>query len=217
MMNIDYWAAFLMGVAGSGHCLAMCGGLASAMGLQKNKRRLVLYNLGRISSYMIAGALVASALFGLAQIQPHALIWMRLLTGVMMLLLAAYLVRFHWTLIWLERIGALLWNRLKPLATKFNFQSPKSRHVYLAGMLWGWLPCGLVYSALSWSALSANPISGALFMLLFGLGTLPSMLFLGMVSQGAQRLLKSAQFRWASSFLLAGYGLITLINGLMQL
>ncbi|HLV47892.1 MAG TPA: sulfite exporter TauE/SafE family protein [Aliidiomarina sp.] len=217
MNVVDYWAALLMGIAGSGHCIAMCGGLAGAMGLQQSKPRIVLYNLGRVSSYMIAGALVGSAFFGLAQLQPSFLVWMRIFAGIMMLLLAAYLLRLNTALIWLERLGAVLWRRLKPLSLKFNCNSAKISHVFAAGMLWGWLPCGLVYSALSWAALSASPLSGALFMLLFGLGTLPSMLFLGMVSQRVQHLLKSAKFRWASSLLLAAYGVITIIIGLMQL
>src|SRR5690554_1722846 len=216
MSAIDYWAALLMGIAGSGHCIAMCGGLASVMGLQQSKTRVVLYNLGRVTSYMIAGALVGSAFFGLAQLQPSFLIWMRIFAGVMMILLAAYLLRMNAALLWLERLGAVLWRRLKPLSLKFNRNSQTS-HIFVAGMLWGWLPCGLVYSALSWAALSATPLSGALFMLLFGLGTLPSMLFLGMVSQRVQHLLKSAKFRWASSLLLAAYGVITIIIGLMQL
>ncbi|MCO4320649.1 sulfite exporter TauE/SafE family protein [Aliidiomarina quisquiliarum] len=216
MNVIDYWAALLMGIAGSGHCIAMCGGLAGAMGLQQSKTRIVLYNLGRITSYMIAGVLVGSAFFGLAQLQPSFLIWMRIAAGIMMVLLAAYLLRINVALLWLERLGAVLWRRLQPWSKKFNRNSQTS-HIFAAGMLWGWLPCGLVYSALSWAALSASPVSGGFFMLLFGVGTLPSMLFLGMVSHRMQHLLKSAKFRWASSILLAGYGVTTIIIGLMQL
>ncbi|RUO44168.1 hypothetical protein CWE15_03100 [Aliidiomarina taiwanensis] len=216
MNPVDFWAAILMGLAGSGHCIAMCGGLAGAMGVQQSKPRILLYNVGRISSYMLAGALVGSAFFGLAQLQPQLFIWMRIFAGVMMLLLAAYLLRITAALLWLERIGAILWRRLKPLTRKYN-RNGKSHHVYLAGMLWGWLPCGLVYSALSWAALTASPTSGALFMLLFGLGTLPSMLFLGMVSHTLVSLLKSTKFRWFSSAILATYGVATITIGLMQL
>lgn len=217
MSLLDYWAAFLMGVAGSGHCIAMCGGFACAMGYQQSKLKIVLYNFGRITSYMIAGALIATAFFGITQIRPHAFVWMRIAAGVMMILLALYLLRLSRSLIWLERIGAVLWRRIQPLSKRFTPQSGKPSHIYLAGMIWGWLPCGLVYSALSWAALSANPWSGATFMFLFGLGTLPSMLLLGMLSFKFKEVLQSSPFRWLSSLLLIGYGVATLVIGLMQL
>src|SRR5690554_3619763 len=215
-MTVDFGAAFLMGLAGSGHCLAMCGGLAGAMGLQKRFSALFFYNFGCIFSYAIAGAVVASALFAVHTMQPNTLVYFRLLAGLMMILLALYLLEKRLALLWLERVGAKLWKRIQPLGLRLRGKTGL-HHALLAGMLWGWLPCGLVYSALSWAALSAAPLHGGVFMLAFGAGTLPSMLTVGVASQRLQGILKSRGFRWISALILAGYGVATIAIGVMQL
>lgn len=215
-LNIDLGAALLMGLAGSGHCLAMCGGLAGAMGMQKKTSLLFFYNFGRILSYSFAGLIVASALFAVHSAQPHSLVYFRIFAGVMMILLALYLLEIRGSLLWLEKVGSKLWRHLQPLAAKLRGKSGK-RHALLAGMLWGWLPCGLVYSALSWAAFSAEPTQGALFMFAFGVGTLPSMLLVGVASQRLQTVLKSRGFRWISAIILAGYGIATIAIGVMQM
>ena len=216
MINIDVVAALLMGLAGSGHCLAMCGGLAAAMGYQQSPVRLLLYNLGRIFSYAVAGALVASAFFALGNMATNGLVYLRIGAAIMMMLLALYLLQWNAALLWLERIGAVLWRRIQPLTRKFPAQRG-SGSVLIAGMLWGWLPCGLVYSALTWAALSANPFSGAGFMILFGLGTFPAMFLTGVFSQKITHVLQSKGFRWLAALLLFVYGMATLVIAVKQL
>ncbi|MCC5855041.1 MAG: sulfite exporter TauE/SafE family protein [Idiomarina sp.] len=216
MNPTDLFAAVLMGLVGSGHCLAMCGGLAGAMGMQQRSSRLLIYNAGRITSYMLAGAVIGGALWGVTQIDARSLIMLRIFAGVMMILLAFYLIQYRRTLLWLERIGGVLWRKLQPLQRHINRQGTGG-HVYLAGMLWGWLPCGLVYSALSWAALSADPINGALLMLFFGIGTLPSMLLIGVASQRFNNVLQSKGFRWLSAIILIVFGLSTIVIGLLQI
>lgn len=217
-MTIDWLAALIMGLAGSGHCLAMCGGLAAAMGMNQSPIRLLWYNLGRITSYAIAGLLVSGALFSVTSLYPNALILLRAFAGVMMILLALYLVRWNAALVWLERLGAVLWRRIQPLTRKLPQQRHRRGvHVFLAGMLWGWLPCGLVYSALAWAALSANPVAGAGFMLVFGLGTLPAMFLTGVFSHKLAHVIASKGFRWIAGLLLLGYGIATLWIALQQL
>lgn len=216
MINIDVVAALLMGLAGSGHCLAMCGGLAAAMGYQQSPARLLWYNVGRIFSYAVAGALVASAFFALGSLATNGLVYLRIAAAIMMMLLALYLLQWNAALLWLERIGALLWRRIQPLTRKFPAQRGNGS-VLVAGMLWGWLPCGLVYSALTWAALSANPLSGAGFMMLFGLGTFPAMFLTGVFSQKITRVLQSKGFRWLAALLLFVYGAATLVIAVKQL
>ncbi|MCL4409357.1 MAG: sulfite exporter TauE/SafE family protein [Firmicutes bacterium] len=217
-MTIDWLAALIMGLAGSGHCLAMCGGLAAAMGMNQSPIRMLWYNLGRITSYAIAGLLVSGALFSVTSLYPNALILLRAFAGVMMILLALYLVRWNAALVWLERLGAVLWRRIQPLTRKLPQQSHRRGvHVFLAGMLWGWLPCGLVYSALAWAALSTNPVAGAGFMLVFGLGTLPAMFLTGVFSHKLAHVIASKGFRWIAGLLLLGYGIATLWIALQQL
>ncbi|CUS48982.1 MAG: hypothetical protein HLUCCO02_02965 [Idiomarinaceae bacterium HL-53] len=215
-MSIDLFAAFFMGIAGSGHCLAMCGGLAGAMGYQRSLANLTIYNLGRISSYTLAGALVAALSVTLQSIQIDILIYLRLLAGIMMVLLACYILDFKVALLWLERLGTHLWRRLQPLALRTRTHSNRAT-TFAAGVLWGWLPCGLVYSALTWSATTTTIHEGALFMFAFGVGTLPSMLGAGVLSQKLTTLLKAKAFRWTFALILALYGIQTLFIAIRQL
>src|SRR5699024_2687159 len=185
--QLDAWAALLIGLLGAGHCIAMCGGVAAAfsMAIPTEQRRwqwlyLLSYNSGRILSYSIAGALVGGVFAGLAEVSmgKQALVILRLLAGVMMILLGLYLARWWFVLLHLEKLGNGLWRHVKPLAGRFiPFKSPLAAFPF--GMVWGWLPCGLVYSALTWSAVSGGAIEGARVMALFGLGTLPTLLALG--------------------------------------
>lgn len=214
--NLDVLAAFIMGLAGSGHCLAMCGGLAGAMGYNQSPLRLLMYNLGRISSYLIAGALVGSAVFVATQFNQSLLIWVRFGAGLMMILLALYLTRVWMLLSFLEKAGAILWRQLQPLTRQFPPNAPTPK-LFLAGMLWGWLPCGLVYSALAWAALSGNHVNGALTMLAFGLGTLPSMLIFGLFSRTLSNVVRSTSFRWIAGGMMLVYGVLTCIVALRQL
>ncbi|TRW49760.1 sulfite exporter TauE/SafE family protein [Aliidiomarina halalkaliphila] len=208
--------ALVMGFAGSGHCLAMCGGLAAAMGMHHSAPRLFLYNLGRIFSYAIAGAIVGAALLSAASLYPTLLVGLRVLAGVFMVLLGLYFIRWRQVLLWIERLGSLLWKQIQPLARKLPAEKTNLQ-VLLAGMIWGWLPCGLVYSALAWSALSASPMQGAAFMLVFGAGTLPAMFLTGVFSHKLQHFLQSRGFRWIAGLVMIGYGIATLVIAVQQL
>ncbi|GAA3529976.1 sulfite exporter TauE/SafE family protein [Zobellella aerophila] len=223
--QLDPWAALLIGLLGAGHCIAMCGGVAAAfsMAIPKRQRRwqwlyLLSYNTGRIASYSLAGALVGSLFASLADVSlgRQGLIFLRVLTGLMMILLGLYLARWWFGLLKLERLGNGLWRRLKPLAGRFV----PFRHPFAAlpfGMIWGWLPCGLVYSALTWSAVSGSMVQGALIMALFGLGTLPTLLALGGLAEQLRHWLNHPNFRTLSGILLILYGLFTLVQSLRQL
>lgn len=216
--QLDAWAALLIGLLGAGHCIAMCGGVAAAfsMAIPANQRRwqwvyLLSYNAGRIVSYSLAGALVGGVFASLAEVSmgKQALVVMRLLTGVMMILLGLYLARWWFFLLQLEKLGSGLWRYLKPLASRFiPFRQPLAAFPF--GMIWGWLPCGLVYSALTWSAVSGGALEGARVMALFGIGTLPTLLALGGLAGQLRHWLNHPTFRQVSGILLIFYGLYTI-------
>lgn len=127
---------------------------------------LLNYNLGRILSYVIAGALVGGLLATTSELGAgkHAIAGLRLVAALLMIALGLYLAGWWQGILLLERLGARLWPRLKPLAGKFlPFTSPVQ--ALLFGMVWGWLPCGLVYSMLTWSAAAGSAGGGALIML----------------------------------------------------
>ena len=215
-MSLDALAAVLMGLAGAGHCLMMCGGLAGALGQQANWRQLLSYNVGRIVSYALAGALVGAALTQLAEFSTAGLIYLRLVAALLLILLGLYYGGWWLALSYLERFGRPLWRRLQPLAQRSR-QGNSYAALIVAGMIWGWLPCGLVYSALSWAAVSGSASSGALYMSLFGLGTLPAMLAFGWFSKTLQSILRSQGFRQLMGILLIVYGLWTAMIALRQL
>ncbi|AEY01804.1 integral membrane protein [Oceanimonas sp. GK1] len=223
--QLDPVAALMIGFLGAGHCIAMCGGVAAAfsMAIPPTQRRwqwlyLLSYNAGRIISYALAGALVGGVFAGLADISlgKQGLLWLRLLAGIMMVLLGLYLARWWSGLLALERLGNGLWRHIKPLAGRFvPFRHPLAALPF--GMIWGWLPCGLVYSALTWSAVSGGAASGALVMALFGLGTLPTLLALGGLAGSLRHWLNHPGFRRLSGILLIFYGLFSFYQASLML
>ena len=109
----------------------------------------------------------------------------------------------------IERLGTPLWRRVSPLAQRFV---PVQRlpQAVLLGMIWGWLPCGLVYSALAWAMVQGSPSQAIVLMGLFGLGTLPALLITGIAAQRIERLRKNLGFRRVAAVLLILYGVWTL-------
>lgn len=219
-MTLDLFAALLMGLAGAGHCLMMCGGLAGAAnhaGDGKSTRLLTLlsYNAGRLTSYMLAGALVGWLSQAVVGAMTPALIVLRFLAAFFLIALGCYFGGWWLGLQKLERLGRPLWQHLAPTAARLR-QGHGLFSRYLAGTVWGWLPCGLVYSALSWSALSASAAQGALYMLAFGIGTLPAMVAFGWFSGALQSVLKGQGFRQAMGVLMIFYGLWVAVIALRQ-
>ncbi|GGW88689.1 sulfite exporter TauE/SafE family protein [Alteromonas halophila] len=180
MPEISGFSAFLIGLAGGVHCVGMCGGIVTALRAatpdQKNAFPFTLsYNFGRITSYTLAGALAG----GLGQLTtavlPYAAIGLSLFSAIMLACLALYLGQWWQGLRHLEQAGGKLWRHIQPLSVRFiPFKTPW--HALPYGFIWGWLPCGLVYSTLTWSLTAGTALDGAMLMLCFGLGTLPTLL-----------------------------------------
>ena len=165
------------------------------------------YHGGRLSGYALAGALCGllgatlQSMLDLARIGP----WLRIASGVLLLLIAMRMLSPWNPLRWLETLGAKFWRRLQPLTQKTGALDGKAQALTL-GFLWGWLPCGLVYSMLLFAAFSGNAISGAAILLAFGAGTLPSMLTSSVLASQVQQLLRSRWPRFASGVLLLVFG-----------
>jgi len=181
--ELTFLTALLAGLFGSTHCLGMCGGIATALGAASEGRRAwqpLLYHGGRILGYGIAGA-TAGALGAAAGLAFAISQWsaiLRLGTALIVILIGLDIslgagTRTRW-LRAPERWGAWLWRRLAP-ARRLPMPSAPRARALLLGLLWGWLPCGLVYSVLLAAAVAGGARGGALTMLGFGLGTLPAM------------------------------------------
>ena len=209
-------AAFAVGLLGSVHCAGMCGGIAGALGLGLPGRRggrlahLLAYNAGRIGSYAAAGALAGWLGAGLDRAWLAEAQWVgRYLAAAFLVALGLYLGGWWQGLAWLERGGAHLWRHLEPWGRRLLPVTRPSRALAL-GLVWGWLPCGLVYSALVWAATAAAPLRGAALMAAFGLGTLPMLLLLGGSAGALAAVLRRPGLRRAAGLailLLAAYTL----------
>lgn len=205
-------AAATLGLAGSAHCIGMCGGIAAAGGTGRGALQGILFNLGRLAGYVIlgagVGALVGAALGGLP-VRPFA-IGLRLLAALLMLVLGLTLLTGR-DLLALERLGAAVWQHLRPLAGR-SLALPAGIRLAVLGILWGFLPCGLVYSALSLAAASGSAVSGSLAMLAFGIGTLPAMLAVSLAGGAITRRFAGLRTRRLAGVLMIGFAVWTALG-----
>ena len=179
-------AAFAAGLLGSAHCLGMCGGIsglfaagAQVASLKTQLPLAIAYNLGRVLSYAFLGVVVAMIGSTTVSAIPSLAGPVRLASGALIIMVGLQ-VAFGWRLLTaVEKVGAKLWNRLVPRAKSLIPVTSVSKAIGL-GLIWGWLPCGLVYSALLLAATTAEPASGGLVMVAFGLGTMPAMVLTGL-------------------------------------
>lgn len=239
-MTLDLLSAFIIGILGSGHCIAMCGGITTMLtsalpnshkyeqqqipannlktqSIFYNKATLVLfYNIGRISSYALIGAIVGFTGSITAKNIGMPVAGLRLFSAVFMILLGLYLGQW---LMWLNRIESLgksLWRFISPLAKNaIPVNSPYK--ALLLGGVWGWLPCGLVYSTLTWALASGNMLSGASIMAMFGLGTLPALLTLSIGFDNIKNYLTKPLLRKTMAFLIILYGLYSFFVAYQQM
>jgi len=191
-MELQWTVAFLIGLFSVTHCLGMCGGIAGALGMSLSPEarsslgRVALFNatfgLGRVSSYMLAGALVgAGGAFLSARLGPDVWMAVRLVGTAFLMALGLYIAGLLPQLGRIEHLGRPLWRRLEPLGRRM-LPVRSFRQAFGFGLIWGWLPCGLVYYALIYSVSAESALAGALFMGFFGLGTLPALVTAGVMA-----------------------------------
>jgi hypothetical protein len=213
MPDSTFLALFLVGLLGGGHCVGMCGGIVGALAMQGDGGRAALplhlaYNAGRIASYAIAGA-IAGAIGGLGLLAGPTLplrLGLYLLASLMLVAMGLYLIGFAGALAWIERAGQGVWQRIQPLTARFLPVRGVAQALPL-GLLWGWLPCGLVYSALATALATGSAVRGGAAMLAFGLGTLPNLLLAGYVFARFRGVAQSRVVRVVSGLLVLGFGL----------
>jgi len=219
MPDSGYLALFLVGLLGGTHCVGMCGGIVGAlsMGAPARWSMHLAYNGGRILSYAAAGAIagaLGAASMGLEGQVPARLI-LYFVANLMLVALGLYLLGLTRALAFTERAGQTLWRHLQPLTRRF-LPARSMAQAFPLGLLWGWLPCGLVYSALASSLTAGSAGRGGLMMLAFGLGTLPNLLLAGMVLARLNEFVRRPVVRTLSGLLVLGFGLYGFV-GLMRL
>ena len=224
-MITSFIAAFMIGILGAGHCIAMCGGISGAIAhanTQSSPQTASLaplfYNLGRITSYTLIGAIVGyTAQIGLNFGASYdLLVILRFVSGITLILIGLYIAQLNSAILQLEKVGRLVWRYIQPLARRFMpLKTPY--HAFPLGFLWGWLPCGLVYSALTLALSTGSALESAFTMFAFGLGTFPIMFLVGSLSSKFNRLIQNTKFKKMSGLLLILFGLHIIYIALVQL
>lgn len=199
--EITLVAALVAGLAGSGHCVAMCGGMASLLAARQHQgkpvRQALTYNLGRITSYAFAGLVVG--FLGQVLVLGSGLQvlagQMRLVTGLLIAIAGLTLIFGNRLFMPFEKIGTIFWKKLSPLAVKRLAGELNPVGIFTLGLLWGWLPCGMTYAMLATAAVTADPVHAAGLMLAFGLGTLPAMVGTGLAGMKLRGLLANGNMK----------------------
>ncbi len=240
LSQANYLGAFLVGLLGGVHCFGMCGGIVAALSFNTPATNnslsnipvsgsspktssplniLLGYNLGRILGYMIAGGIVggmgsmagyAMDALTLADIKQTRSMF-SMIAALFMIALGLYLAGIWRGIAYLEKIGRHLWKYIEPVSRRFI----PATHFYKAlplGLLWGWLPCGLVYTILIWTLSAGSAIEGALLMLAFGLGTLPNLLAMGLAAKKLSAWVKNIWVQRFAGGLIIALGLLMLIQ-----
>jgi len=202
----SYLFAFLMGLFSSLHCIGMCGSIIGTLTLSihsdihKNKARLfpyiLSYNIGRILSYAAAGAIVGVFQYFLTLPfgQGHGYRILQIISAIFMVSAGLYIGGWFPRFAYIEKAGSRLWKAIEPfgrrlIPVKTKFQA------FLFGTIWGWLPCGLVYTALAIAATTGDIMRSSLTMLAFGLGTLPAVMGVGIMTEILIKLSRMQHFK----------------------
>jgi sulfite exporter TauE/SafE len=210
-------AAALAGLLGGAHCLAMCGGFMTALSRSGQRspppvatlhparalaRRQLPYNVGRITTYTVLGAIAGGAGGAALAAGDFAVIQrvLYVIANVFLLALAIAIVSNGKGLAGLQRVGAVLFTRVMP-AIRPLLARDDAPSRYALGMIWGLVPCGLVYAVLPIALFSGGPLQG-------GLGTLPNLLAAGWIVARAGSWLDLRAMRFATAVLLAGFGVV---------
>ena len=221
--TIPYLTAFFAGLFGGVHCVGMCGGVTGAMVYSIPEERkndlwkyLLNYNLGRLITYTSLGALV-----GLLGMEANNVIenyngwlWLRVVAGILMIIMGLYLAGWWLGLTYIEKLGGkYIWQKLQPISKKLlPIRTPERALPF--GMVWGLLPCGLVYTMLVWSLASGGWLQGGAFLLSFGIGTLPSLLAVGWFASRSGNIEKVQKWRKFAGMMVIVFGLWTIASSI---
>ena len=218
MTEFSIGAVFFIGLLGGVHCLGMCGSIVGILTGQmpKDSSRLkfhLAYNFGRVASYSLAGALVGligQAGFLLRDVVPvqHLLFF---LSSIMLIALGLYIAGVWSVVRSIEHAGILIWKHIQPL-TRGLFPVVTPVRALLLGTLWGWLPCGLVYSVLVTALASGHAKSGALIMFAFGMGTFTNLLVIGLFWEKCRTWIQSPKIRIVAGLIIIAFGIYGLIK-----
>lgn len=218
-------AGLFLGLAGSGHCVAMCGGVASALDRispETGWGRVLshaLYGVGRVGSYALVGGLVGGVGFAVSHVVgpdtlPGVQLAARVVLGLLLILVSIGLAGVRAPR-GLERVGHAAWRTLQPLARPLS-RLPGPLKTLGLGALWGFIPCGMVYSASAVAAVTGSVSQGALFMAAFGIGTMPAVFATGAFATGLWNGIGRQKLQRLSAFAVALCGVWIIVGPMLM-
>lgn len=217
--STSYLVALLMGLFSALHCLGMCGSIIGSLTLslrreiREQKATLMpfvlSYNLGRISSYTVGGFFagmlhhVLTLPFG----EGHGHRLLQILSAVVMAAAGLHIAGWFHRFAYIEKVGAHFWKRIEPYGRRV-IPVETLPQAFVFGLVWGWLPCGLVYTALALAATADSVLRSTLTMFAFGVGTLPAVFGVGIMTSLLVRLSRMNKFRQVTGLILIALALL---------
>lgn len=226
--NTSFFVALLMGLFSAFHCLGMCGSIIGSLTLslkreiRENKRLLLpfvaSYNAGRVVSYSMAGMLAGFAenVLSIPLGEGHGHRILQILSAIVMLGAGLHIGGWFPRFAYIEKFGNVVWRRIEPYGRRLVPVETLPR-AFVFGMVWGWLPCGLVYTALALAATTGDVFRSTFTMLAFGLGTMPAVMGVGIMTSWMVKLSNMKRFRELTGIVLILLALMATFPGLNPL
>ena len=223
--NTSFFVALLMGLFSAFHCLGMCGSIIGSLTLslkreiRENKRLLLpfiaSYNAGRVLSYSMAGMLAGFAehVLSIPLGEGHGHRILQILSAIVMLGAGLHIGGWFPRFAYIEKFGNVVWRRIEPYGRRLVPVETLPR-AFVFGMVWGWLPCGLVYTALALAATTGDVFRSTFTMLSFGLGTMPAVMGVGIMTSWMVKLSNMKRFRELTGIILILLALMAAFPGL---
>lgn len=213
----EYLLAFTLGLLSTPHCVAMCGSLVGAllMGSRSSGSKqsplmtVFLFGSGKLLAYVALGAIAGLGGLALAGTLAGPGVFLRALSALLMIGIGLYIAGWWRGIARLEKAGARLWQPLLRRVRVLRLDQPGNQ--LLAGMAWGLLPCGIVYSMLGMALASADMLKGSLLMASFGLGTMPFVMSAGGLMKTVQNMFDNALVRQLAGGAMIVMGLAALL------
>lgn len=190
---------FFIGLFSSLHCVSMCGSIIGTLSyslkpeIRKDKSKMLAfifsYNSGRIFSYMLAGLIVGliESMLTLPLGDEHGHRVLQIASALIITGAGFYIAGWFPSFAYIEKTGSYFWKAIEPYGRQL-IPVVSLKQAFLFGMVWGWIPCGLVYTALALATTTGDIGLSIVSMFAFGLGTLPAVMGLGMVGSFITRL-----------------------------
>jgi sulfite exporter TauE/SafE len=211
--STSYLVALLMGLFSALHCLGMCGSIIGSLTLSlkreiREQKRLLMpfvfsYNLGRITSYSLGGLLagLAEHMLSVPLGEGHGHRILQIVSALVMAGAGLHIGGWFPRFAYIEKIGGTIWRQIEPYGRRL-IPVETLAQAFVFGMIWGWLPCGLVYTALTLAATTGDVVRSTMTMFAFGIGTMPAVMGVGIMTSWMVRLSSMRKFRQATGITL---------------